>query len=73
MLIYHLFEPWYSWIAMGYFDPGTGSLIIQLVIGFVVVIGASIRIFWDRIKSIFRNGKSVGDNESYNEGQDGNT
>ncbi len=37
-----------------YIDPGTGSLIIQVIIGFLVggLVGA--KVFWNRIKGFFR-------------------
>ena len=32
-----------------YIDPGTGSIIIQAIIGAVVGIGIAIKLFWHRI------------------------
>lgn len=37
-----------------YLDPGTTSYIIQSIIGFILVVGASIGVFWNKIKQIFR-------------------
>ena len=44
-----------------YLDPGTGSIIIQVVIGVAVGGLATIGIFWGRVKSFFRNIFSRGD------------
>lgn len=37
--------------AYAYLDPGTGSIIIQSVIGAFAVGAASISLFWQRVKS----------------------
>ena len=39
--------------AWAYLDPGTGSAIISLIIGFFVAIGVSLKTFWYKIKSLF--------------------
>ena len=38
-----------------YLDPGTGSLIIQVVIGVAVGGLFAVKIFWNRIKTFFKN------------------
>ncbi len=38
-----------------YLDPGTGSIIIQVVIGVAVGGLFTIKIFWTRIKTFFKN------------------
>lgn len=38
-----------------YLDPGTGSLIIQVVIGVAVGGLFTVKIFWGRIKTFFKN------------------
>ncbi len=40
--------------AFAYLDPGTGSLVIQMIIAGGLTAAASIRIFWSRIKSLAR-------------------
>ena len=37
-----------------YLDPGTTSYIIQSIIGFILVVGSGVGIFWSKIKRIFR-------------------
>ena len=38
-----------------YLDPGTGSIIIQVVIGVAVGGLFAVKIFWNRIKTFFKN------------------
>ena len=37
--------------AYAYIDPGTGSVIIQMIIGGLVGTGIAVKVFWYRIKS----------------------
>jgi hypothetical protein len=41
----------YTTPACAYLDPGTGSMIVQAVIAVVAIAGASVSIFWKRLKS----------------------
>lgn len=43
-----------------YLDPGSGSMIIQMVIAAVLGAGVLIRVFWKNIKAFFT-GKKVSD------------
>ncbi len=36
-----------------YLDPGSGSMLIQFVIGAVLGAGVLIRVFWNKIKTFF--------------------
>ena len=36
-----------------YLDPGTGSMAIQLLMGGVVAVLATFRLYWDRMKTYF--------------------
>lgn len=38
---------------MAYLNPGTGSLLIQLIIGGALGIVLAVRIFWKNIKGLF--------------------
>jgi len=40
-----------------YLDPGSGSMLIQLVIGAVLGLGVFLRVFWKNIKKFFSKGK----------------
>ena len=39
--------------AYAYLDPGTGSIIAQMLIGTLVGAGLAIKIYWQRIKMKF--------------------
>ena len=43
----------YGGIVLAYIDPGTGSLIIQILLAALVGAGFAVKIFWTRIKSFF--------------------
>ena len=36
-----------------YLDPGSGSILIQIILGAVVGAGVLIRVFWGNIKALF--------------------
>lgn len=36
-----------------YLDPGSGSLLIQLLIAAVLGIGVAVKIYWRKLKSLF--------------------
>ena len=39
--------------AHAYIDPGTGSLIIQSVIGAIAAIGVTMKLYWHKLKLLF--------------------
>ena len=39
--------------AYAYLDPGTGSLVIQVIIGALVGIGITLKIYWYKLKEKF--------------------
>lgn len=39
--------------AYGYIDPGTGSLIIQSIIGAIAAIGVTMKLYWHKLKVFF--------------------
>lgn len=43
----------FSGSAQAYLDPGTGSMILQGVLGAVAAIAVAGRIYWQRIKRLF--------------------
>jgi len=46
--------------AWAYLDPGTGSMLLQVILGGIAAVGVAFKIFWHRIKSaIGLGGKSV--------------
>jgi hypothetical protein len=41
--------------AHAYVDPGTGGLIIQGIIGAISVIGIGLKIYWAKVKTLYKN------------------
>jgi len=39
--------------ASAYVDPGSGGLVIQVVIGAIVGVGVTCKLYWSRIRSFF--------------------
>jgi hypothetical protein len=39
--------------AYAYLDPGTGSMLLQSILGIFLVIGTGAGIFWGKIKRLF--------------------
>jgi uncharacterized membrane protein len=56
--------------AYAYIDPGTGSLIIQAIIGAVAAIGVTIKIFWHRLKIFFSGGSKKSEKADKQTGND---
>lgn len=46
----HFFE---LFITLAYLDPGSGSIIIQLIIAALLGLGVFVRAQWGKIKSLF--------------------
>jgi len=48
-----------SWApaAYAYLDPGTGSLVVQMVIGAFAAAGAALTLYWHRLKRFFTRSK----------------
>ena len=49
--------------AYGYLDPGTGSLIVQVAIAAVVGIGAALKLYWGKVKTVLSRGGEPGPEE----------
>jgi hypothetical protein len=41
----------------GYLDPGTGSMLLQLLLGGFAAVGVAAKLYWSRIKSFLRIGR----------------
>jgi hypothetical protein len=52
--------------ANAYLDPGSGSIIIQGIVGVLVAIGMTVKLYWYKIKSLIRR-KKLPDIEPGNE------
>jgi hypothetical protein len=40
--------------VLGYLDPGSGSMIVQILVGGVAAVGVSLKLFWRRILTLLR-------------------
>jgi hypothetical protein len=40
--------------VFAYLDPGSGSLIAQLLVGGVAAVGVSLKLYWQRVLSFLR-------------------
>ena len=59
--------------AYGYIDPGTGSLIIQGVIGAIAAIAVTVKLYWHKLKLFFlRRGDHPENKEIQNDGAEEN-
>ena len=57
--------------AHAYLDPGTGSMLIQGIIGAVAAVGVTLKLYWHKIKLMI-SGRRTGD-ETTNKSQDSAT
>ena len=39
--------------AFAYIDPGSGSAIVSLIIGFFVALGLTVKTYWYKLKALF--------------------
>ena len=39
--------------AFAYLDPGTGSMVLQIILGGFAAIGVALKLYWYRIKAFF--------------------
>ncbi len=46
--------------AYAYIDPGSGSMILQMLLGTLVGVGIAIKIYWNRIKFKFEDKFKIG-------------
>ena len=44
-----------------YLDPGTGSMLIQGIIGAVAAVGVTLKLYWHKIKLMFSGRKAKGE------------
>jgi hypothetical protein len=45
-----LFQEFFVSDAYAYLDPGTGSVVIQAMIGALVGVGITLKVYWEKIK-----------------------
>jgi len=44
--------------ALAYLDPGSGSMIVQLLAGGVAAVGVTARLYWRRVRRVLGFGKN---------------
>ena len=54
-IIFGLFYLVFPQKAYAYLDPGTGSLIIQMIIAGLIGASFAIKVYWKKIKAFFAN------------------
>jgi hypothetical protein len=42
-----------------YLDPGSGSILIQLLLAVILGAGIAIKVFWNKITTLFRGNKAT--------------
>jgi hypothetical protein len=47
--------------AHAYLDPGTGSMLLQVILGGIAAVGVALKMFWHRIVAFFRPGSRSDD------------
>jgi len=52
-----------SFLTCAYLDPGSGSIIIQLLLAALMGLGFVLRSQWKKIKSFFTRKKNISNNE----------
>ncbi|MDC0417180.1 hypothetical protein OAL74_01885 [Candidatus Pelagibacter sp.] len=50
--------------ASAYIDPGSGSIILQALLGALAAAGATISIYWNKIKNFFKKKKFKNNNNN---------
>ena len=43
--------------AEAYLDPGTGSMLLQVILGGVAAVGVAIKLYWHKLRVVFGMGK----------------
>jgi hypothetical protein len=44
-------------VLFAYLDPGTGSLVLQVIVGGILGVGVILKAYWTKIMRIFGKGK----------------
>ena len=43
--------------AVAYLDPGTGSMLLQVILGGIAAIGVAIKLYWHKLRAAFGTAK----------------
>ena len=50
--------------AVAYLDPGTGSMLLQVILGGVAAVGVAIKLYWHKLRAAFGMKKKETEDES---------
>jgi hypothetical protein len=39
--------------AVAYLDPGTGSMLLQVILGGVAAVGVAVKLYWHKLRAAF--------------------
>jgi hypothetical protein len=56
--------------AVAYLDPGTGSMLLQVILGGVAAIGVAIKLYWHKLRAAFGMSRKVEADDIDEDGQD---
>jgi len=45
--------------AVAYLDPGTGSMLLQVILGGVAAVGVAVKLYWHKLRAAFGMAKKV--------------
>jgi hypothetical protein len=45
--------------VLAYLDPGSGSMIIQILVGGLAAVGVTMKLYWRRLTGLFGRGKKA--------------
>ena len=48
-----------------YLDPGSGSIILQAIVAAIAAGGVTIKIYWQKVKSLFKKNKKKEEDKKY--------
>lgn len=43
--------------AVAYLDPGTGSMLLQVILGGIAAVGVAMKLYWHKLRAAFGMGK----------------
>ena len=43
--------------AAAYLDPGTGSMLLQVILGGIAAVGVAMKLYWHKLRAAFGMGK----------------
>jgi len=52
--------------AFAYLDPGTGSMLLQVILGGVAAVAVALKLFWYKIRAAIGLGKPAGTGDEKN-------